>query len=268
MLAGGCRNARESPPAHPFLKTYLLNHSDRLWVMGIDLFFLKNPLRFIIIILLMIPILFYKEFIHRFYLYLTGNIISIVVVQQWQIVIVSSALFLALLIPLSFRRKANWIERGLYSAFIVSLFVEMYGIPLTIMVASNFLLSSDAVLPVDLFVFEFLGTTLAMDLGMTYGALLVSIGIGFIITGWLTLYNNRNRGLVTQGIYNLSRHPQNLGIILVIFGWLMAWPSFLTLLFSPILIWRYVTLSRKEEEEIIQDYPSYREYRLKTPFLI
>ena len=94
----------------------------------------KNLLiRILLILLILIPIVFFQDFYKHFYVYLTGNIITNVITQQWHIVVLSILLFVAFLIPLSFKRKANWVEYGLVSAFFVSLFIEMYGIPLTIL---------------------------------------------------------------------------------------------------------------------------------------
>jgi len=223
--------------------------------------------RILIISLFLFPLLFPLAFFHHFAVYLTGNIITDVIVSQWHIVVISIAIFAALLIPLSFRRKANWVERGLVVSFFVSLFVEMYGIPLTIILASNAFFVPGTVLPEYVVWFEFLGVGFGMDMGMTYGAVMMSAGIALILLGWSTLYLNRKQGMVASGIYSLSRHPQNLGLILVVIGWFVAWPTILTLVFAPILVYRYVRLSRTEEKEMSGEFPSYREYKKSVPAL-
>ncbi len=204
----------------------------------------------------------------HFYSYLTGNIINTVIIQQWHVVAINIAIFMALLIPLSFRRKTNWLERGMVSAFFISLFIEMYGIPLTIILASGILMAPAGPVPGDVTAFSFLGVGFGVDFGMAYGLLYILLGISLIMTGWITLYRNREEGVVTTGIYSITRHPQNLGMILIAVGWFVAWPTFLTLAFFPVLVYRYVTLSRKEEAEFLKESPSYSDYKKQSPFLL
>lgn len=229
----------------------------------------KNFLiRIFFIILFLIPIVNTKEFYNQFYDYLTGNIITQVITQQWHIVIINIALFISFLIPLSFRKKANWIEYGLVSAFFVSLFVEMYGIPLTILFASKYFFTGTN-LPNTLFGFKFLGVSFGLPLAMVYGLVLMIIGTFLIITGWVTLYRNTKKdGLVTTGIYSYSRHPQYVGFILVILGWFFGWPTVLTVILSPILIFRYIQVSFKEEQEVSKQFPEYKTYKKGVPFFI
>jgi protein-S-isoprenylcysteine O-methyltransferase Ste14 len=224
--------------------------------------------RILLIILAVIPLIFFSQFYLHFQAYLTGNIINQVITQHWDIVIISIILFLAFLIPLSYRKKANWSEYGLATAFFVSLFVEMYGIPLTILLASRYFASPALALPQNVYTFSFLGTEIAMDAAMAYGSILMIIGMGLILAGWVNLYKSvRKDKLVTTGIYAYSRHPQYLGFILIILGWFFGWPTFLTLIFSPILIYKYVQAAKLEEEEMakVGDYQKYRE---RVPFFI
>jgi protein-S-isoprenylcysteine O-methyltransferase Ste14 len=231
----------------------------------------KNlPIRILLILVILIPpIVFFRDFYKHFYVYLTGNIITRIITQQWHIVVLSILLFVAFLIPLSFRRKANWAERGLVTAFFISLFIEMYGIPLTILFASKYFLTANASPPSNFIEFNFLGVGFGMDMAMSYAALLMIIGALFVIIGWITLYRNVKRtGLVTNGIYRYSRHPQYLGFILVIIGWFIGWPTILTLIFTPILTYRYIRLCKTEEREIQNKYPEYENYKARVPFFV
>jgi len=81
-------------------------------------------------------VLFHKEFVEQFQCYLTGK--ASVISGEWHIVVLNIVLFLLLFLPLSFRRKANWGEYGLVAGFFVSLFIEMYGFPLTIYFVSKY----------------------------------------------------------------------------------------------------------------------------------
>lgn len=253
--------------------------------------FSKNLLlRLFFIILLLFPLFFVKSFYSHFYSYITGNVNTIT--SQWHIVLLNIVLFLLFLVPLSFRRKTNWAEYGLVSAFFVSLFIEMYGIPLTMLFASKYIFPSSShtiIMSADSIVrFSFLNVDFSMDLAMLYGSILMIIGTLIIIFGWITLYksmknNNINISkrkqkinskseyspyFITNGIYSYSRHPQYFGFILVIIGWLIGWPTIITLVFSPILIYKYVSVSKKEEREIILKDSSYKKYVNNVPFLI
>ncbi|OGI12094.1 hypothetical protein A3K64_02025 [Candidatus Micrarchaeota archaeon RBG_16_36_9] len=219
--------------------------------------------------LILIPLIYLNEFYIHFYSYISGNIIIDIINQQWHVVALNIILFMALLIPLSYRRKANWKEYGLVGAFFISLFIEMYGIPLTILFVSNYFLNANSAVPNTLLGFNIFGVGFAMDIGMAYGSIIIIIGILLIMTGWVTLYNNiKKKGLVTSGIYSYSRHPQYLGFIMTTIGWFVAWPTLITILFTPILIYKYFTLCKKEEKEISKEFPKYESYKENVPFLI
>jgi len=229
----------------------------------------KNfPLRILLTFLILIPSFYFRDFYQHFYAYLTGNVLTNIITEQWHIVVLSTALFAAFLIPLSFRRKANWVEYGLVNAFFISLFVEMYGIPLTILFASKYFFTTSS-LPDNVITFNFLGISFGMDLVMTYGAVLMIVGAFLIIVGWITLYRNIKRdGFVTNGIYSYSRHPQYFGFILIIAGWFIGWPTILTAIFAPILIYKYVNVCKTEEKEMLNKFSGYQGYKESVPFFI
>jgi protein-S-isoprenylcysteine O-methyltransferase Ste14 len=225
--------------------------------------------RVLLLLIALVPLFYVKEFYQHFYVYLTGNIFTSVITKQWHIVFLSILLFLAFLIPLSYRRKVNWAEYSLVTAFFVSLFVEMYGIPLTILLSSKYFFSADVNLPNNVVEFNFLGVGFGMDLAMTYGAVLIFIGALLVMAGWITLYINiKKQSLVTNGIYSYSRHPQYFGFILIIIGWFIGWPTILSLGFAPLLIYKYVRVCKTEEKEILDGTSEYQSYKAKTPFFI
>ena len=232
-------------------------------------FWRKNlALRLFFMALFLVPVIYFNEFRHHFYVYLTGTVLNNVIRNQWHVALLSAALFLVFLIPLSFRRKVRWAEYGLATAFFVSLFVEMYGIPLTVLLASKYFFNPGVNLPAPLVEFHFLGVGFSMDLGMTYGAVLMVAGGLLILSGWVTLYRNvRKTPLVTTGIYSYSRHPQYLGFILIVVGWLVAWPTILTVVMAPILAYKYLKLCWREEDEVSKD-ADYGDYRRRVPFLL
>jgi protein-S-isoprenylcysteine O-methyltransferase Ste14 len=236
---------------------------------------IKNfSLRIMLLIFLTFPLLNLKEVYNHFYVYLTGNItkFNYVITNQWSFVFISTLIFLAFLIPLSYRRKIKWSEYGLVSAFFVSLFVEMFGIPLTILFASKYFIAPDISSTYrinNIIKMDFLGIKMGMAPVMVYGFILMMVGTLLIITGWITLYNNiKKQGLVASGIYSYSRHPQYLGFIFIILGWFIGWPTILTLIFTPILVYEYIRVCITEEKEIIGKNPKYKEYKERVPFFI
>jgi len=232
-------------------------------------FKLRNlPLWLMIMILIVIPFIFFKDFYLHIYSHFTGTILSTVISNQWHIVLINIIMFITFLIPLSFRRKINWKEYGLVTAFFVSLFVEMYGIPLTILFASKTINSSNVQIANVIYDFEFLGVHIAMDMAMIYASVLIVIGTLFILVAWVTLYKKiKTEELVTTGIYSYSRHPQYFGFILIIIGWLIGWPTILTVVFSVVLIFMYIRVCKLEEKEL-SHIKKYQEYKEKVPFFI
>lgn len=229
----------------------------------------KNlALRLPFILFFLLPILFYKDFFAHMESHFTGSVLPRVITGQWHIVIINIILFLTFLIPLSFRRKVNWKEYGLVTAFFVSLFVEMYGIPFLVIFVSHRVHGSEVQVPGSVLNVRVLGVELALTMTMVYGTVLMIIGTLLIILGWITLYRNlRSDDIVTKGIYSYSRHPQYFGFILIILGWLIGWPTILTFLFAIILIYKYVKVCRIEERELSQDL-KYLQYRKNVPFFI
>jgi isoprenylcysteine carboxyl methyltransferase (ICMT) family protein YpbQ len=229
-------------------------------------------LRIMVVILIIIPILFIGDFYTHFAAHFSGSLLPNVIKQQWHIVILNIVLFVSFLIPLSFRRKVNWKEYGLVTAFFVSLFIEMYGIPLTIFFTSKYVSGGGESVPNSIINFNFLGVEIAMSHAMLYGAVLMTIGMILIVIAWITLYRNINpddedETIVSNGIYSYSRHPQYFGFILIVIGWFVGWPTILTIIFTPILIFIYVRVCRIEEKELMH-IEEYQEYKKEVPFFV
>jgi protein-S-isoprenylcysteine O-methyltransferase Ste14 len=190
----------------------------------------------------------------------------------WSLVIINSAIFI--FFAFSFfkpKTKRDWRSFGAFSAFLVALFTEMYGFPLTIYFLSGWLqanypnvdwLSHDAGHLLEML----FGWEANPHFGPFHLLSFAFIGGGFILisSAWRVLYQAQRRGeLAATGPYARVRHPQYLGFILVMFGFLLQWPTLLTLAMFPVLVWMYVRLARQEEREALaafgEDYARYTE---------
>ena len=196
----------------------------------------------------------------------------------WLLVIFNSAIFI--MFAFSFfkpRTARDWRSFGAFSAFLVALFTEMYGFPLTIYLLSGWLQSRYP--GVDWFSHD-AGHLLEMLFGWEanphFGPFHILsfafIGGGFVLisAAWKILYDAQRRGaLATSGPYAYVRHPQYVGFVLVLFGFLLQWPTLLTLLMFPILVLMYVRLARSEEREALTEFgETYRAYMREVPAFI
>ena len=193
----------------------------------------------------------------------------------WSLVLINSVVFI--LFAYSFFKPhtpRDWRSFSAFSAFLVALFAEMYGFPLTIYFLSGWLQSRYP--NVDWFSHD-AGHLLEMMFGWKTNPhagpfhilSFVFIGGGFILisAAWKVLYDaQQTRGLATTGPYSYVRHPQYVGFILVMFGFLLQWPTILTLAMFPVLVWMYVRLAHQEEREARAHFgEAYERYAAKTP---
>lgn len=175
------------------------------------------------------------------------------------------------------KTRRDWRSFGAFSAFLVALFAEMYGFPLTIYLLSGWLqrrfpsvdwLSHDAGHLLEML----FGWRVNPHFGPFHIASFVLIGGGFILIakGWDVLYAAQQKHeLATTGIYARMRHPQYLGFILVISGFLLQWPTLLTLAMYPVLVVMYLRLAKKEEREAVREFGSrYLDYQANVPGFI
>lgn len=193
----------------------------------------------------------------------------------WSLVILYSAIFI--FFAFTFFKpttKRDWRSFGAFSAFIVALFTEMYGFPLTIYLLSGWLqtrypeinwFSHDAGHLLE----ELFGWRTNPHFGPFHILSFIFIGGGFVIisAGWKVLYQaQRQHTLATTGIYARIRHPQYAGFVLVMFGFLLQWPTLLTVAMFPVLLFMYWRLARHEEQEAIAEHgDAYRRYMREVP---
>ncbi len=192
----------------------------------------------------------------------------------WSLVVINSLVFI--IFAFSFTKPTtprDWRSFGAFSAFLVALFTEMYGFPLTIYLLSGWLSS------------RFPGVDwLAHDSGhlleMVFGwkgnphfgpfhllsTVFIFGGFFLLASAWKALYHaQRSRRLATAGPYARIRHPQYAAFVLIMFGFLLQWPTLLTLAMFPILVFMYVRLARREEQEVGAEFgEQYRRYMEQT----
>lgn len=196
----------------------------------------------------------------------------------WGIALINAAIFI--MFAYSFappKTSRDWRSFGAFSAFLVALFAEMYGFPLTIYLLSGWLattwpqidwLSHDAGHLLEML----FGWRVNPHFGPFHIASYVLIGAGFWLTAaaWRVLYQAQKTGvLAISGAYARIRHPQYVGFVLVLTGFLLQWPTLLTLAMYPVLVYMYVRLAKREEQEARATFGAeYEHYARHVPAFI
>jgi protein-S-isoprenylcysteine O-methyltransferase Ste14 len=196
----------------------------------------------------------------------------------WPLVLINSLIIL--IFAFSFfqpQTRRDWRTFGTFAAFVVALFTEMYGFPLTIYLLSGWLTSRFP--EINWFSHQsshLLQTLLGWQGDAHFGPLhilsnvLIIGGLILLAVSWKVLYRaQRNIGIACTGPYAKIRHPQYVAFILVMVGFLLQWPTLPTLVMFPILIWLYHRLARKEEKEALEMFgEQYARYAEDTPRFI
>lgn len=196
----------------------------------------------------------------------------------WSLVVLNSAIFI--MFAYSFFKPAtarDWRSFGAFSAFIVALFVEMYGFPLTIYLMSGWLQTQYPGLDILSHNSGHLWSTLLGEKGDPHFGVLhigsyIFLGLGFFLlsNAWNVLYHaQRRHTLATAGLYARIRHPQYVAFVLILLGFLLQWPTLLTLVMFPVLLVMYARLAAKEESEMATQFgDDYQDYTKRTPRFI
>ncbi|HKZ58097.1 MAG TPA: isoprenylcysteine carboxylmethyltransferase family protein [Thermodesulfovibrionales bacterium] len=193
----------------------------------------------------------------------------------WSLVIVNIGLFAFFI--LSFLRpvkKREWRSMGATIAFFVALFTEMYGFPLTIYILTGFLGTKyPALNPFSHASGHLWLTFLGGGAAMMTIIHIISNGlvfIGFMIMwkAWKLIHGAKGE-LVTEGPYSYVRHPQYSGLFIIMISMLIQWPTIITALMFPVLVFAYYRLSKREESDMIKMFgDEYKRYIEKTPMFI
>ena len=193
----------------------------------------------------------------------------------WSLVIINSLVFV--IFAFSFAKpqsSRDWRSFGAFSAFLVALFTEMYGFPLTIYLLSGWLTQQ---FPGVDFLSHDAGHLLEVVFGWQsnphFGPfhilsnILIVLGFWLLASAWKVLYAaQRTHRLATTGPYARVRHPQYIGFALIMTGFLLQWPTLVTLAMFPVLLIMYVRLARREEQDARDEFGvAYRRYEENTP---
>jgi protein-S-isoprenylcysteine O-methyltransferase Ste14 len=196
----------------------------------------------------------------------------------WSLVVINSAVFI--LFAVSFARpqtRRDWRSFGAFSAFLIALFTEMYGFPLTIYLLSGWLGTR---FPGVDFLAHDSGHLLEVMFGWRSNPhvgpfhiasnVLIIAGFFLIAAAWRKLHAAQvAKTLAASGPYAYVRHPQYVGFIAILFGFLLQWPTLLTAAMLPVLVVMYLRLAHREEQEAIAQFgEAYRRYRDEVPAFV
>lgn len=183
------------------------------------------------------------------------------------IVLVSWA-FYRYFAPQSWR---EWAGAGLVQAFIIALYAEMYGFPLTIYLLARFTGLDREYVSANLWsTLLGVGET-GMLVSMIAGYTLLFVGVGIFFHGWRQVYRARHEHrLVTDGLYRFVRHPQYTGLFLALFGeGIVHWPTLFSVALFPVIVFAYYRLARTEERRLLDEFgDAYRDYRRRVPMFV
>lgn len=193
----------------------------------------------------------------------------------WGLVIANSLVFIIFAFSFAHpQSRRDWRSFGAFSAFLVALFTEMYGFPLTNYLLLPWLtqhfpginfLSHDAGHLLDMLT----GWKLNPHFGPFHIASNILIVLGFMLlaSAWDVLYKaQRAHTLASTGPYTKVRHPQYVGFIVIMIGFLLQWPTLITLVMFPILVTMYIHLAHREKRDSIAAFgDDYRQYMKDVP---
>lgn len=165
----------------------------------------------------------------------------------------------------------EWAGAGVIQAFVIALYAEMYGFPLTIYLLARFGGLDRTELNANLWSSLIgLGET-GMMISMILGYALLFIGIGIFFQGWRQVHKARqSEELVVDGLYALSRHPQYTGLFIALFGeGVVHWPTLFSVGLLPVIIFVYYRLALKEERKVIEQFgEAYLAYKKRVPMFL
>jgi protein-S-isoprenylcysteine O-methyltransferase Ste14 len=194
---------------------------------------------------------------------------------MWPVALVSIGKFVFFVLSyLKPKKRREWQSMGAYSAFVVALFTEMYGFPLTIYILTSILGSRYPVIDPFTHINGHLWVALAGGSMSVWVLVMLVSNItmfgGLMILGkaWKQIHRG-NGELVTSGLYGWVRHPQYFGLFLITVGMFIQWPTIVTAAMWPVLMFMYYRLALREEREMEASFGErYAAYKREVPMLL
>jgi protein-S-isoprenylcysteine O-methyltransferase Ste14 len=170
-----------------------------------------------------------------------------------------------------YRKKMTRLSSSVYLAFVISLYAEMYGFPLT-MYFFSWLLGYQNIYTLTYFLADLIGEqafALVFHLFiLPFSSAIMIVGMLLIIAGWKEIHKAQNH-LVTSGIYRYIRHPQYLGFLLIASGMNSQWITIPTLLLWPALVVLYYRLAKEEDRKMEEQFgEEYQKYKKAVPMFL
>jgi len=189
--------------------------------------------------------------------------------EYWGLVVLNIVIFGLFILFIPFKKKVQRLPTSIYLAFIIALYTEMYGFPLTIYVLTWLLgyqnplthSSGHILAPI-------IGEDIFFMMVHPISNIMILAGILLVVFGWQQIHSVQ-QGLVTTGLYAYVRHPQYLGFLTLTLGMLIQWATLPTLLMWPLLFVLYFRLAKQEEKEMETKFgEEYRRYKGRVSMLI
>jgi hypothetical protein len=165
------------------------------------------------------------------------------------------------------RRRAEWQSAGVAQGWVIALYAEMYGLPLTMYLVAWLTGKSEFATE------HFRGHAWAYLFGWgetgaivcdVVGQLLIVAGAVLALIGWRQIYRGDGE-LVNTGVYRRIRHPQYTGFFLFLLGSIVNWPTLITVVMLPVLLVVYYRLAMEEEADVLAQFgDDYRRYQVTT----